>query len=55
MCDQAFAYGPGEAKALPAFHRHNWGTVVDSLVPCDYESIRVFSTESWTALYVRPP
>jgi aldehyde:ferredoxin oxidoreductase len=46
VCDPAFSYDPPEIKAIPArWHSHR-AMVVNSLVLCDYEHTRVFSTSS---------
>jgi len=44
--DPAFVYDPAEVKAIPAIWHSHRGMVVDSLVLCDYENTRVFSSES---------
>ena len=46
VCDPAFTYDPPEAKAIPAIWHSHRGMVVDSLVLCDYENTRVFSSTS---------
>ncbi len=44
--DPAFEYDPAEAKAIPAIWHHNRGMIVNSLILCDYEHTRVFSSLS---------
>jgi len=44
--DPAYEYDPPELKAIPAIWHHNRGMIIDSLVLCDYENTRVFSTLS---------
>jgi aldehyde:ferredoxin oxidoreductase len=46
VCDPALSYDPPEAKALPAIWHSHRGMIVGSLVLCDREHTRVFSTES---------
>ncbi len=46
VCDPAFSYDPPEAKAIPAIWHSHRGMVVDSLILCDYEHTRVFSSST---------
>jgi aldehyde:ferredoxin oxidoreductase len=46
VCDPTFTYDPPENKALPAIWHSHRGMIVNSLVLCDYEHTRVFSTLS---------
>ncbi len=46
VCDPSFTYDPPEAKAIPAIWHSHRGMILDSLVLCDYEQTRVFSTQS---------
>ena len=46
VCDPAFTYDPPEAKAIPAMWHSHRAMIVDSLILCDYENTRVFSTLS---------
>jgi len=42
--DRTDEYDPPEAKAIPAIWHSIRGMIIDSLVLCDYENTRVFST-----------
>jgi aldehyde:ferredoxin oxidoreductase len=46
VCDPAFTYDPPQTKAIPAIWHSHRGMIVNSLVLCDREHARVFSTES---------
>ncbi len=46
IVNPAFEYDPPELKAIPAIWHSHRGMVVDSLILCDYENTRVFSTLS---------
>jgi aldehyde:ferredoxin oxidoreductase len=46
ILNPAFEYDPPELKAIPAIWHSHRGMVVDSLILCDYENTRVFSTLS---------
>jgi aldehyde:ferredoxin oxidoreductase len=46
ILNPAFDYDPPELKAIPAIWHSHRGMVVDSLILCDYENTRVFSTLS---------
>jgi aldehyde:ferredoxin oxidoreductase len=46
VCDPAYTYDPPEAKAIPAMWHSHRGMIVNSLILCDYENTRVFSTAS---------
>ena len=46
VCDPSFTYDPPEAKAIPAIWHSHRGMILDSLILCDYENTRVFSTQS---------
>jgi len=46
VCDPAFTYDPPETKAIPAMWHSHRAMVVNSLVLCDHEHTRVFSTLS---------
>jgi aldehyde:ferredoxin oxidoreductase len=46
ICDPAFTYEPPETKAIPAMWHSHRGMVINSLILCDYEHTRVFSTSS---------
>jgi aldehyde:ferredoxin oxidoreductase len=46
VCDPAFTYDPPETKAVPAIWHSHRGMIVNSLILCDYEHTRVFSTLS---------
>ena len=46
ICDPAFEYDPPELKAIPAMWHSHRAMIVDSLVLCDREQTRVFSTLS---------
>lgn len=46
VLDPAFKYDPPETKAIPAIWHTDRGMIVDSLIVCDYEHPRVFSSFS---------
>jgi aldehyde:ferredoxin oxidoreductase len=46
VCDPAFTYDPPENKVIPAMWHSHRAMVVNSLVLCDWEHTRVFSTLS---------
>jgi aldehyde:ferredoxin oxidoreductase len=46
VCNPAFTYDPPETKVIPAIWHSIRGMIVDSLILCDYEHTRVFSTLS---------
>jgi len=46
ILNPAFEYDPPELKAIPAIWHSHRGMIVDSLILCDYENTRVFSTLS---------
>lgn len=46
VCDPTLAYDPPESKTIPAIFHHDQGMIVESLVLCERENIRVFSLEA---------
>ena len=46
VCDPAISYDPPEVKAMPAIWHSRRAMIVGSLILCDYEHARVFSTLS---------
>jgi aldehyde:ferredoxin oxidoreductase len=46
ILNPAFEYDPPELKVIPAMWHSHRGMIVDSLILCDYENTRVFSTLS---------
>ena len=46
VCDPSVEYDPPEARVIPAIWHTDRGMIVDSLILCDYEHPRVFSSFS---------